>query len=186
MSHIWLHIPIAQKWLIIQSRPWIHNNENVGLNMGFHMDLFLKIIIFLKKDIVGKCKIYKIYLSISQKVKKSDTPPNLAIIFDTPSSPTPPLLKITKDEPLRVRVRIYTCVIYVGVATWCILQLLPKNNGVMTFLYRKTTGFWLFSQILMKLWPVYKKPRCKCHNLLRNFEYYCNFLRNSRDFFSIG
>ena len=34
--------------------------------------------------------------------------------------------------------------------------------------------------------PVYKNPRCKVQNLLRNFEYtrlYCDFLRNSRQIF---
>ena len=50
-------IPIAQKWLIIQSRLLVHNTQNVRLNIGFYLELSLKIIIFLKKHI-RKCKIY--------------------------------------------------------------------------------------------------------------------------------
>ena len=34
--------PHCSKWLIIQSRPFAHNNQNVGLNMGFYSGFFKK------------------------------------------------------------------------------------------------------------------------------------------------
>ena len=50
---------IAQKWLIIQPRPLVHNNQNVGLNMGFYSGFFKKSSIFGWKCRKWKCKIFQ-------------------------------------------------------------------------------------------------------------------------------
>ena len=42
LSPFFQGVLIAQKWLIIQSRPLAHNNQNVGLNMGFYSGFFKK------------------------------------------------------------------------------------------------------------------------------------------------
>ena len=69
---------------------------------------------------------------------------------------------------------------------WSVNLDLPRGN---TYSVNEIRGFSsvIDTRIFFYKKPVYKKPRCKGQNLLRNFEYYCDFLRNScQFFFSIG